>query len=85
MPLSPAKSRHEGNWLHFTIPFGGALPLGRLMALLRQTILQGKQSFLSALLPVLDLAKAANCLQKWQVRVIGRKASVFVPASEKAM
>ena len=66
------------------IPFGGALPLGRLMALLRQTILQGKQSFLSALLPVRDLAKAANCLQKWQVRVIGRKASVFVPAPVKA-
>lgn len=22
MPLSPAKSRHEGNWLHFIIPFG---------------------------------------------------------------
>lgn len=23
MPLSPVKSRHEGNWLHFTIPSGG--------------------------------------------------------------
>ena len=66
------------------IPFGGALPLGRLMASLRQTILQGKQSFLSALLPVRDLAKAANCLQKWQARAIGRKASVFVPAPVKA-
>lgn len=23
MPLSPAKSRHEGNWLHFTDQSGG--------------------------------------------------------------
>lgn len=23
MPLSPAKSRHEGNWLHFTHQSGG--------------------------------------------------------------
>lgn len=23
MPLSPVKSRHEGNWLHFTIRYGG--------------------------------------------------------------
>lgn len=23
MPLSPAKSRHEGNWLHFSYVFGG--------------------------------------------------------------
>lgn len=23
MPLSPVKSRHEGNWLHFNIPSGG--------------------------------------------------------------
>lgn len=66
------------------IPFGGVLPLGLLTDLSKQTILQGKQSFLSALLPVRDLAKAANCLQKWQVRVIGRKAGVSVPASAKA-
>ena len=23
MPLNPVKSTHEGNWLHFTFPFGG--------------------------------------------------------------
>ena len=27
MPLSPAKSRHEGNWLHFNTRSGGTPPL----------------------------------------------------------
>jgi len=29
MPLSPVKSRHEGNWLHFTILSGGELQHGQ--------------------------------------------------------
>lgn len=67
------------------IPFGGALPLGPLTALLKQTILPVRQSFLSALLPVRDLAKAASCLRKWRAQAIGRRASVSVPALPKRM
>ena len=47
MPLSPAKSRHEGNWLHFNSESGGELPHGRLILLSKTMILLGKQSFLS--------------------------------------
>ena len=33
MPLSPAKSRHEGNWLHFTILIGGAYSVDKFYRL----------------------------------------------------
>lgn len=33
MPLSPVKSRHERNWLHFSTRSGGGLPHGQSIIL----------------------------------------------------
>ena len=58
---------------------GGVSPHGQLMNLSRPMILPVKQSFRLLHLQVLVWDKAANCLQKWQEPVTGRKASVSVP------
>ena len=68
------------NWSEYdTVFIGGVSPHGQLMNLSRPMILPVKQSFrlLHLQVPVWD--KAANCLQKWQEPVTGRKASVSVP------
>ena len=84
IPLSPVKSRHEGNVLHFSIPSGGATHPGSWTGSLPATISPARRSSRSARRARRPSAQADRTWRRWSARANGWKASASPAARQRA-